>query len=211
MNTSYNITSNVIPISYIKTNKHKNTTWYWGHDQKAIMAFTQCRRKNVIFLFHCDFRGKTFFLHPKILIYVPHPKILIYVKEAISNRQLFQTSLFFQTPRFLTYLERETHCNNLALQKLFWKQHIFGKGDNSLFLKSIQVSVSSKKSYQVLIFWSFSVFFHLGISGRQIFDIIFYLSGFTCLLAPLDSKKIAENREKRGKSGKEREIGKKRQ
>ena len=37
---SYHIISNFIPISYIKTNRHKkNTTLYWGHDQKAIKAW----------------------------------------------------------------------------------------------------------------------------------------------------------------------------
>ena len=38
-NISYHIVSNFIPISYNKTNKHKNTTWYWGHDQKVIKAW----------------------------------------------------------------------------------------------------------------------------------------------------------------------------
>ena len=35
----YHIISTFILISYIKTNRHKNTTWYWGQDQKAIKAW----------------------------------------------------------------------------------------------------------------------------------------------------------------------------
>ena len=59
--------------------------------------------------------------------------ILTNLKETISDRA-FQTSLFFQTPRFFFYIQRELHCNNLPIQQLSWKQHIFGKRDNSLLL-----------------------------------------------------------------------------
>ena len=44
---SYHIISNFIPISYIKTNRHKNTTWYWGNDQKAIKAWEKSRFQQI--------------------------------------------------------------------------------------------------------------------------------------------------------------------
>ena len=53
-------------------------------------------------------------------------------KGTISDCQ-FQTSFFFQTPTFFCIF-RELHCINLPIQQLSWKQHIFGKRDNSLLL-----------------------------------------------------------------------------
>ena len=37
-------------------------------------------------------------------------------------------------PDFFSHIQRELHCNNLPIQQLSRKQHIFGKTDDSLLL-----------------------------------------------------------------------------
>ena len=59
----------------------------------------------------------------------PHPHPHLGFKGTISDHQ-FQTSLFFQTPRFFLHIQRELHCSSLPIQQ----PARFGKRDNSLML-----------------------------------------------------------------------------
>ena len=88
----------------------------------------------------------------KTLFSIKHFQELIVFKWTISDCQ-FQRSLFPKPPVFFLHIQRELHYISLPIQQLTWKQHIFGKRDNSLLLginycwqQLIQASVSRKKS-----------------------------------------------------------------
>ena len=55
------------------------------------------------------------------------------LKGTISYRP-FQTSLFSKPLDLFLHIRRELQCNNLPIQQLLRKQHLFGKRDNSLLL-----------------------------------------------------------------------------
>ena len=75
----------------------------------------------------------------RICKYLAHP-----FKGTISDRNP-KLYFFFPNPQIFLHIQRELQCNNLPIQHLSRKQHIFGKRDNSLLL-GIQASVSIKRT-----------------------------------------------------------------
>ena len=130
----------------------------------------------------CSFIGDVF---PFVIVHAWIAALII--KGTICDRQ-FQTSLF-PKPQIFLHIQGEHNCNNLPIQQLSQKQHIFGKRDNSLLLGInyrwwwlILASVSSKKSFKAL-FSEVLVYFSIwGFWDSKMFHIISLLKWFMCFI-----------------------------